>query len=81
MTRILSTDLLIADVIAQVSASDALGELAQTLAMKRGNKRSLTDEEAAQLAAAVSGVEVALAPGGSSANMLYCVSQLLGKKV
>lgn len=81
MTRILSTDLLIADVIAPVAAHESLSALAQEFGMQRGNKRSLTDAEAARFADAFKQVEVGLAPGGSSANVLSCISQLLGKAV
>ena len=58
MTRILSTDLLIADVIAPVAAHESLSALAQEFGMQRGNKRSLTDAEAARFADAFKQVEV-----------------------
>lgn len=49
--------------------------------MQRGNKRNLNDAEAERFAKAFKGLDVTLAPGGSSANVLCALGHLLGKKV
>ena len=81
MTRILSSDLLIADVIAPLDGNKQLWELADKYRMQPGNKLVLTEEQFKEFSTALKGVEVTVTPGGSSANMLSTLGKLLGKEV
>lgn len=81
MTRILSTDLLIADLIAPVDSQPALLELMETFHLAPGGKRSLEDGEAEAFRAAFKDMPCVVAPGGSSANVLTTLTGLLTKTV
>jgi len=81
MTRILSSDLLIADVIVPLDGNPHLLELADKYRMKPGNKQLLNDEQMKEFSAALEGVAVTVTPGGSSANMLSTLGKLLGKEI
>lgn len=81
MTRILSSDLLIADVLAPVAGNARVMELTEKYDMRPGAKIAITDEQVREFHQALEGVEVTVTPGGSSANMLTTLCRLLGKDV
>ncbi len=81
MTRILTSDVLIADVIAPVEGNAALQALVDTYQLKPGGKISLDEAQAQAFAEAFSGVAYEVVPGGSSANMLTTLSKLMPQKV
>lgn len=79
--RILSTDLLVADVIAHVNDQPELIALMEQYHLIPGGKRRLEEDEAQAFAEAFAPCKTMVAPGGSSANMLVTLSGLLGKKI
>ncbi len=81
MTRILSGDILIADVIAPLDGNQPLWDLVEKYHMGPGNKQSLDEIQLNEFSSALKGVSVTVTPGGSSANMLTTLSKLLGKDV
>lgn len=81
MTRILSGDVLIADVIAPVEGNAALAALAQKYRMVPGAKQALDDTQLQEFSAALEGATAIVTPGGSSANMLTTLGKLLGKEI
>ncbi|MBY0408468.1 MAG: hypothetical protein K2Q01_12320, partial [Rickettsiales bacterium] len=81
MTRILTSDLLIADIIAPIAGNPGLQLLVDAHKLKPGGKVKLTDEQAQSFADAFAQVEYAVVPGGSSANMLTTLSKLMKGQV
>lgn len=78
MTRILSSDLLIADVITPLAGNAALAALADKYRLQPGGKIALTREQFDEFSAAIEGFPITITPGGSSANVLTTLSRLLG---
>ncbi len=81
MTRILTSDILIADVIAPVQGHAALGALVEAYHLRPGGKAQLNEEQATAFAEAFAQVDYEVVPGGSSANMLTTLSKLMPHKV
>jgi len=81
MTRILSGDLLIADVLVPMTGSPAIEALIEKYQMQPGAKMALNDEQLKEFKAALDGVEHTVMPGGSSANMLTTLCKILGKEI
>lgn len=81
MTRILSSDLLIADVITPFAGNAALQALVQKYGMQPGGKIPLDKPQFEEFSAALIGFPVTIVPGGSSANMLVTLRKLLGEVV
>lgn len=77
MTRILTSDILIADVIAPVQGHAALQALVETYQMKPGGKIQIDAVQAQAFAEAFAQVEYQVVPGGSSANMLTTLAKLM----
>ncbi len=80
-THILSSDLLIADVITPLAGNAALETLVARYQLKPGGKQALARAEFDEFSAAIEGRPITIVPGGSSANMLTTLSKLLGEKV
>ncbi len=78
--RILTSDLSIADAITEINGNSQLEKLIADNSLKRGGKAALTDEKSLNFESAVKDREVAVLPGGSSANVLVTLKKLLGKK-
>jgi sugar/nucleoside kinase (ribokinase family) len=81
MIRIISSDILIADVITPLSGSAALSALVAQYELKPGSKTAISREQFEAFSAAVAGLPVTIVPGGSSANVLVTLAKLLPKKV
>lgn len=81
MTRILSSDLLIADVITSYAGNDMLQALVKKYGMQPGGKIALDKAQFEAFSAALIGFPVTIVPGGSSANMLVTLRKLLGGAV
>lgn len=81
MMRILSSDLLIADVITPIEGNPALARLVEKYAMQPGGKIALDKAQFEAFSASLIGFPVTIVPGGSSANMLVTLRKLLGDKV
>lgn len=81
MTRILSSDILIADVITPLSGNLALLNLVEKYHLKPGGKTAITLSQFDEFSQAVEGATVAIAPGGSSANTLVTLKKLMGSEV
>lgn len=81
MTRILTSDILIADVIAPVEGNAKLAALVENYQLKPGGKILLDDAQAVVFAEAFADTEYQVVPGGSSANMLTTLSKLMAGKV
>ncbi len=81
MTRILSGDILIADVIAPLDGNDKLWALAKKYDMSPGNKQSLNEVQLKEFSVALEGAAHTVTPGGSSANMLTTLGKLMGKEI
>lgn len=79
--RILSSDLLIADVITDMDGNARLVELVDELGLKAGGKITVSKEELGKLAVAVEGYPASEFPGGSSANLLVTLSHMMGSGV
>lgn len=79
--RILSGDILIADVIAPLEGNPVLAALVEKCQMKPGGKQTIDAARMEEFSKAVAGRSVTVTPGGSSANMLTTLSKLMGKKV
>lgn len=77
MTRILSGDLLVADVIVPVGDNRALAALIRQYELTPGVKARLDETGLQQFLQAVEGCSVTVTPGGSSANMLTTLCKLL----
>jgi sugar/nucleoside kinase (ribokinase family) len=80
MTRILSGDILIADVIAPLDGNRQLWHLVEKYHMAPGDKQSLDETQLTEFSTALKGVSCTVTPGGSSANMLTTLSKLLGRE-
>lgn len=81
MTRILSADLLVADVLVPVTGNPAIEALIEKYEMRPGGKIALDDEQLKEFHAAVEHLEYVVMPGGSSANVLTTLCKLLGKEI
>jgi len=81
MIRILSGDILIADVIVSLEGNPSLAALVEKYHLKPGGKEALDDTRLAEFSAAAKGHGVTVTPGGSSANMLATLGKLMGKDV
>lgn len=81
MTRILSSDLLIADVIVSVSATQELRALVEHMQLRAGGKYTIDESQLKAFESALRSVPEVVAPGGSSANLLTTLSKLLRKEV
>jgi len=81
MTRILSADILIADVIISLAEHPALGAFIEKYRLQPGGKTALDDAQLQEFLAATEGLHVTVTPGGSSANMLTTLGKLLGSEI
>lgn len=81
MTRILTSDILIADVIAPVKGHAALEALVGQYHLRPGGKAQLDAEQGKAFEDAFSQVEYRVVPGGSSANMLTTLSKLMPQRI
>lgn len=81
MIRILTSDLLIADVITPLAGNAALAALVNKYHLSPGGKLAITRAQFEEFSAAVLGRPITIVPGGSSANMLTTLCKLLPKKV
>ncbi len=79
MTNILTSDILIADLITPLSGNGKLESLVKKYDLKAGGKAALTDEQFEEFSQAVQGYPVTMLPGGSSSNVLATLSKLFGK--
>lgn len=75
MTVILSSDILIADVIVDLEGNRELQALAGQYGLKPGSKTAISEAQFKAFAA-VAGEPIAVAPGGSSANVLVTLNKL-----
>ena len=78
VTRILGTDLTIADVEVQASVSEDLVRVAEKIGMAPGRKVKLTEDQLSQFTGAVNGHPVRVSAGGSSFNTLLTLAKLRG---
>jgi sugar/nucleoside kinase (ribokinase family) len=81
MTRILTSDLLIADIIAPVEGHPALLALVEKYALQPGSKVTLDDEQLKEFMNVFRDVPHVMAAGGSSANMLTTLAKLMPKEI
>lgn len=81
MTRILTSDILIADAIAPVRGHPALEALVSDYQLRPGGKLRLDEAQARVFADAFAQVEHMVVPGGSSANMLTTLAGLMPGQV
>lgn len=81
MTRILSSDILIADVITPLEGNKKLEELVRKYDLKPGGKTALTKEQFDEFSRAVRGHPIHIEPGGSSANTLTTLGKLFRDEV
>lgn len=81
MVKLLTSDILIADVITPLQGNTQLEELVERHGLKPGGKTALTKEQFEEFSAAVTGHPVSIVPGGSSANVVTTLSKLLGAAV
>ncbi len=81
MTSILSSDILIADVITAVEGNSHIAALIAKYDLKPGGKRAIDEHQFQEFSAAVEGQPITLSPGGSSANMLTTLGKLFDKKL
>jgi sugar/nucleoside kinase (ribokinase family) len=79
VTSILSSDILIADVITAVDGNPQIAALINKYDLKPGGKRALDEHQFQEFSAAVDGQPITLSPGGSSANMLTTLGKLFDK--
>ncbi len=81
--NILTADLVIPDLIVNISDNPKLQDLVDKYQLKRGGKRALSYDEFKEFSAVVDKMKkdgkVIVEPGGSSANVLVTLSKLLGK--
>ena len=75
--RILSSDILIADIITELNGNEELGRLVEAYGLKPGGKKAITQEQFAAMTQAIEGKPIAIFPGGSSANVLTTLSKLM----
>jgi sugar/nucleoside kinase (ribokinase family) len=76
VTAILSSDILIADVIVELKDNLQLAALIKKYGLKPGGKRAIDAQQFNEFSAAVAGQPITLTPGGSSANMLTTLNRL-----
>ncbi len=81
MTSILSSDILIADVITAVEGNTQIAELINKYDLKPGGKRAIDEHQFQEFSAAVDGQPITLSPGGSAANMLVTLGKLFDKQL
>lgn len=81
MTTILSSDILIADVIVATEGNPYVMELIARYDLKPGGKRQIDAHQFQEFSAAVEGRPITLSPGGSTANMLTTLGKLFDKKL
>jgi sugar/nucleoside kinase (ribokinase family) len=81
MIRILSSDLLVADVIVPLAGHGQVEAIVEKYHLAPGGKIALAKTQFEELSAAIAGIPVIIAPGGSSANMLVTLSKLLAGEV
>ncbi len=79
--RILTADLLIADLVLKYDDSDAMREQVKKLGMKPGGKGRINRTEFEEFSGAVAGVPILTYPGGSSSNTLRTLGKLMGGSV
>jgi sugar/nucleoside kinase (ribokinase family) len=78
---ILSSDILIADVITAVEGNSPITALINKYGLKPGGKRAIDEHQFQEFSAAVDGQPITLSPGGSSANMLTTLGKLFDKRL
>ena len=81
MTRILTSDVLIADVIAPVEGHEAMEALVRKYQLRPGGKIQIEAADAQAFADAFAEVPCRVVPGGSSANMLTTLAKLMPEQV
>jgi len=81
MTRILSSDILIADVITRLDGNRKLQELVEKYDLKPGGKTAINLAQFDEFSRAVAGFPVTITPGGSSANTLVTLKKLMDSAV
>jgi len=81
MTSILSSDILIADVITNVEGNPLITALIDKYGLTPGGKRAIDEHQFQEFSAAVDGRPITLTPGGSSANMLTTLSKLFDNRL
>ncbi len=87
MTRILTSDLLIADIIASLETeeggvkhtNEALKALVEKYDLKPGSKIAIDEAQFDEFSHAIEGQAVSIQPGGSSFNTITTLNKLLGK--
>ena len=77
MTRILSSDILIADVVVSASNQPDLQELIQLFSLRPGGKKAINNAQHQRFGEAISHRFCHIFPGGSSANVLVTLARLL----
>ena len=78
MVRILSSDILIADVIIPIIDFPELMHLVEQYKLQPGGKTSLDDAQLEIFSKATSAYPLNIVPGGSSANMLTTLARIMG---
>lgn len=81
MIRILSGDLLIADIIVSLNDAPRMAALVRTHGLIPGGKVTLDEQQMQAFAQAAAACPATISPGGSSANMLTTLSRLLPGEV
>lgn len=79
--RILSSDLLVADIITDIEGNEELQKLLSECNLKPGGKKPITFEQFQKFSQAIEGHSVKIVPGGSAANTLVTMSKLLPGQV
>lgn len=79
MTRILSSDILVADMIVSLEGNEKLQALVEKyqITTAGSGKKALSKEQFDEISRAVEGHPITIQPGGSSANVLTTLSKLL----
>lgn len=80
MTKILTSDILIADVMSSYINNKDIQALTTRLRLQPGGKEPLSREQLDEFQRAVEGHHPIIVPGGSAANMLTTLSKLMGKE-
>lgn len=81
MKKILTSDLLITDIIVKLDDAPQLQDIINKYDLQKGGKVAITKEQCEEFFRAVRDRPYTVTPGGSSANVLTTLSKLIGNRV